>query len=151
LRACSVSASRSSPVAWAATDKVSALRATTVKRARRGVLAAMSVLGLLVVVATLRSSPWPANLFLVIAWLVPVLLPLRGLLAGSRRAYAWATLCVSPYLIAGVTEMIANPALRTFASFITFASLAWFAALIWYLRVTRSETAPRPPVPQAPA
>jgi uncharacterized membrane protein len=151
LRACSVSASRTSPVAWAATDKVSAVRATTVKRARRGVLAAMSVLGLLVVVATLRSSSWPANLFLVIAWLVPVLLPLRGLLAGSRRAHAWATLCVAPYLIAGVTEMIANPALRTFASFITFASLAWFAALIWYLRVTRSETAPRPPVPQAPA
>lgn len=151
MRACSVSASRSSPVAWTATDKVTAPRATTAKRARRGVLAAMSVLGLLVVVATLRSSPWPANLFLVIAWLVPVLLPLRGLFAGSRRTYAWATLCVAPYLIAGVTEIIANPALRTFASFITLASLAWFAALIWYLRVTRSETAPPPSVPQAPA
>ena len=125
--------------------------ATTVKRARCAVLAAMSVLGLLVVIAALRRAPLPANLFLSLGWLVPVLLPLRGVLAGSRRTHAWATLCVAPYIIAGVTETIANPMLRTLAASIVFASLVWFAALIRYLRVTRPQTGPPPPVPQAPA
>lgn len=125
--------------------------ATTVKRARCGVLAAMSVLGLLVVIAALRTAPLPTNLYLSLAWLLPVLLPLRGMLAGSRRTHAWATLCVAPYVIAGVMETIANPTLRPLAASIVFASLAWFAALIRYLRVTRPETDPRPPAPPAPA
>jgi uncharacterized membrane protein len=125
--------------------------ATTVKRARCTVLAAMSVLGLLVVTAALRTAPLPANVYLSLAWLLPVLLPLRGVLAGSRRTHAWATLCVAPYVIAGVMETIANPTLRSLAASIVFASLAWFATLIGYLRVTRPETGPRPPVPPAPA
>ena len=129
----------------------SAPGATSVKRARCGVLAAMSVLGLLVVIAALQTAPLPANLYLSVAWLLPVLLPLRGVLANSRRTHAWATLCVAPYIIAGVMETIANPTLRSLATLIVFASLAWFAALIRYLRVTRPETGPRPPAPPAPA
>jgi len=124
---------------------------TTVKRARCAVLAAMSALGLLVVIAALRTALLPANLYLCLAWLIPLLLPLRGVLAGSRRTHAWATLCVAPYVIAGVMETIANPALRSLAASIVFASLAWFAALIRYLRVTRAGTGPRPPAPPAPA
>ena len=125
--------------------------ATTVKRARCGVLTTMSVLGLLVAIAALRTAPLPTNLYLSLAWLLPVLLPLRGVLAGSRRTHAWATLCVAPYVIAGVMETIANPTLRPLAASIVFASLGWFAALIRYLRVTRPETGARPPAPPAPA
>lgn len=123
----------------------------TATRARRTVLGAMLVLGLLVLAAALYSAPWPANLLLALAWLAPLLLPLPGVLRGSRRTSAWATLCVAPYLIAGVTETIANPALRALAGAIVFAGLAWFAALIRFLRVTRPETGPRPPAPPAPA
>jgi len=111
----------------------------------------MLVLGLLVLAAALGSAPWPASLLLALAWLAPLLLPLPGVLRGSRRTCAWATLCVGPYLIAGVTETIANPALRALAAAIVFAGLAWFVALIRYLRVTRPETGPRPPAPPAPA
>jgi uncharacterized membrane protein len=111
----------------------------------------MSVLGLLVVIAALRTAPWPANLYLSLAWLMPVVLPLRGVLAGSRRTHTWATLCVAPYVIAGVMETIANPTMRSLAASIVFASLVWFAALVRYLRVTRPETGTRPPVPPAPA
>lgn len=125
--------------------------AATATRARRTVLGAMLVLGLLVLAAALYSAPWPANLLLALAWLAPLLLPLPGVLRGSRRTSAWATLCVAPYLIAGVTETIANPALRALAGAIVFAGLAWFAALIRFLRVTRPETGPRPPAPPAPA
>ena len=118
--------------------------------ARRGVLATMSGLGLLVLAAALRSSSWPGNLLLALGWLIPLLLPLRGVLAGSRRTCAWATLCVAPYVIAGVTEIIANPARRTLATAIVLASLAWFAALVLYLRVTRPEPAAQRPDPPAP-
>ena len=62
-----------------------------------------------------------------------------------------STLCVAHYVIAGVMETIANPTLRTLAASIVFASLVWFGALIRYLRVTRPQTGPPPPVPQAPA
>jgi uncharacterized membrane protein len=125
--------------------------ATTAGRARRLVLGAMSLLGLLVLAAALGSAPWPANVLLALACLVPLLLPVRGVLRGSRRTYAWATLCVVPYVVAGVTETIANPALRALAATMVFASLGWFATLIWYLRVTRAEGGPRPPGPPAPA
>jgi uncharacterized membrane protein len=111
----------------------------------------MLVLGLLVLAAAVKSASWPANLLLALPWLAPLLLPLPGVLRRSRRTCAWATLCVVPYLIAGVTEMIANPAMRALAAAIVFAGLAWFAALILYLRVTRPETGPRPPAPTAPA
>jgi len=111
----------------------------------------MLVLGLLVIATALDSAPWPASPLLALAWLVPLLLPLPGVLRGSRRTCAWATLCVGPYLIAGVTETIANPAWRALAAAIVFAGLAWFVALIRYLRVTRPETGPRPPAPPAPA
>ena len=120
-------------------------------QARRGVIATMSAVGLLVLVAALRSASWPANLLLVFAGLILLLLPLRGVLAGSRRACAWATLCVAPYVIAGVTEIIANPARRTIAAGIVFASIAWFAALVRFLRVTRPEVGRWPPDPQAPS
>jgi uncharacterized membrane protein len=125
--------------------------AATGTRARRTVLGAMLVLGLLVLAAALELAPWPAGLLLALAWLAPLLLPLAGVLRGSRRTCAWATLCVAPYLIAGVTETIANPALRALAAAIVFAGLAWFAALIRYLRVTRPATGARPPAPPAPA
>lgn len=90
-----------------------------------------------VVVAALRSSDWPASLALACALLVPLLLPLPGLLRSQRRTHAWATLCVAPYFIYGMTEVIANPAVRGMAGAILFASLALFVALVSYLRLTR--------------
>jgi uncharacterized membrane protein len=114
-------------------------------RARRGVVAAMAGLAMLVTAAAVWSTPWPASLGAAVAWLIPLLLPLRGVIAGSRRAYAWATLCVTPYVVAGMTETIANPALRPLAAAIVLAGLAWFATLVRYLRVTRRDEVPAAP------
>jgi uncharacterized membrane protein len=69
--------------------------------------------------------------------LLPLLLPLPGILRGTPRTFAWATLCVAPYFVYGLTEVVANPALRVAAGAILFASLAWFASLVYGLRVTR--------------
>jgi uncharacterized membrane protein len=111
--------------------------ATTTSRARGAVLTAAALLAAAVVGAAVRHGAGPERLLLAAVWLVPLLLPMRGLFAGRRRAHAWATLCVLPYLVFAVAEMIANPAARTAAAAVAFASLVWFAALVAYLRVTR--------------
>jgi uncharacterized membrane protein len=95
------------------------------------------VLGACVVGAALPAFAWPGSLVRLAVLLVPLLLPLPGLLRGQRRTYAWATLCVTPYFIYGLTEVIANPAVRVPAGAILFASLAWFVTLVDYLRATR--------------
>ncbi len=107
-------------------------------RARRAVLATYGILAASVCAAAVASAAWPGTVLLAAGLLVPLLLPLPGLLRGERRAHAWATLCVAPCFIYGITEAVANPAVRTLAAAILFASLAHFAALVAWLRVTRA-------------
>ena len=76
---------------------------------------------------------------------------LRGLWRRSRRACAWATLCVAPYFAYGTTEVIANPAVRNVAGAILFTSLAWFVSLVYCLRVSRPASPARPPGQDASA
>jgi len=114
--------------------------------ARIAPLASAGVLAACVTLATLRSAPWPAALGWTAAVLVPLLLPVPGLLRGRRTAYAGATLCVTPYLVYGLTEVIANPATRAVAAVILVASFAWFVALVNYLRLTRPGRRPRSPL-----
>jgi uncharacterized membrane protein len=110
------------------------------RRARRWVLGTWALLGLCVGAALLSASS-PGSALAAAALLIPWLLPLRGLLRGDRRTHAWATLCVAPYFVYGVTETVANPAVRTAAGAILFASLAHFVALVIYLRATRTPQA----------
>jgi uncharacterized membrane protein len=105
--------------------------------ARAVALATAAVLAACVAAASLRSAPWPENLGWTIALLLPVAAPIPGIVRGVRRTYAWATLCVAPYFVYGITEVIANPAVRGAASAILFASLAWFIALVACLRLSR--------------
>jgi uncharacterized membrane protein len=104
--------------------------------ARRAALATAGLLAACVVAAAWPGA-WPSGLVLTALLLVPVLLPLPGLIAGRRRTCAWATLCVTPYFVYGLTELIANPAVRLPAAAILFASLAWFVALVACLRLSR--------------
>ncbi len=105
--------------------------------ARRWALAATALVAACVAAAALLSASWPASALRAVLLLLPVLLPLRGIALGRRRAYAWATLCVTPYFLYGLTEVIANPALRATAGAILFASLAWFVTLVIGLRAAR--------------
>jgi uncharacterized membrane protein len=108
---------------------------------QRGALLVLALLAILVVASATRAADWPASAALAVALLVPLALPVRGLLRGDRRTSAWATLCVIPYFVYGLTETIANPAARYAAGAILFASLALFVLLIAYLRVTRPDAA----------
>jgi len=70
---------------------------------------------------------------------VPLLAPLPGLLKGKRYTHSWATLCVLPYFVVGVTEAVANMASRRWSLALLGAALLWFFAMISYLRASKSE------------
>ena len=105
--------------------------------ARLGALAVLALLAVLVAASALQGASWPSAAAVAAVLLVPLALPVPGLVRGDRRTSAWATLCVIPYFIYGLTETIANPAVRYAAGAILFASLALFVLLIAHLRVTR--------------
>lgn len=117
------------------------MTAQRLRRARAVALGTAAVLAVCVAAASLRSAPWPVNLGWTIALLLPVAAPIPGMVRGTRRTYAWATLCVAPYFMYGITEVIANPAVRGAAAAILFASFAWFVTLVAYLRLSRGTQA----------
>jgi uncharacterized membrane protein len=109
--------------------------------AHRWVIGTLALVGVCVCAAVIRSAGWPGNVLVGGVLLVPLLLPLRGLLRGDRRTHAWATLCIAPYLVYGITESVANPAVRAAAAGILLASLAHFVSLVAYLRLSRRPSA----------
>ncbi|HQR48704.1 MAG TPA: DUF2069 domain-containing protein [Steroidobacteraceae bacterium] len=107
---------------------------------RRCALAALVALASFSAAAVLM--PWSGVPSAVLGALLlpPLLMPLRGMLRGDRRTYAWATLCAVPGFVYGITEAVANPAMRWLAALVLGSSIAFFLALVAFLRVTR----PRP-------
>jgi len=85
----------------------------------------------------LRDAPLLVRAAVALGLSVPLLAPLPGLIRANRRTFAWATLCVIPYFIVGITESIANPAGRFWSGSCLALSLLLFVGLIAYLRTTR--------------
>ena len=85
----------------------------------------------------LRDALQLARAAVALGLSVPLLAPLPGLIRANRRTFAWATLCVIPYFIVGITESIANPAGRFWSGSCLALSLLLFVGLIAYLRTTR--------------
>lgn len=80
-----------------------------------------------------------ADVVLIAALTLPLWVALPRLLAGNRRAYAWMTLAVTPFLVVAITEAVANPAARAWAALCLFVSFALFVLLVGYLRATRQQ------------
>lgn len=83
------------------------------------------------------------KLLLCVVLTCPLWAPLRGLMKRDRRTFAWATLCVIPYFILGVTEAVANPERRVWPGLCLALALAIFVLLILYLRVSGRESRAR--------
>jgi uncharacterized membrane protein len=92
---------------------------------------------------------------IVIAWIIEpavsglrigiaalVTLPLwawtPALWRGSRKSFAAMTLCVVPYMVGALTELIANPDARVWASTALLVAFTLFVLLIVFLRLTRA-------------
>jgi uncharacterized membrane protein len=65
---------------------------------------------------------------------LPLLLPLPGLLGGSRRALGAAPMALAPALALAITEILANPPARPIAAASLALAFAAFAGIIAALR-----------------
>ena len=107
-------------------------------RARSVALLLLAVLMVDAALAVRLEAGGPVStVVLGVFLLAPLALPLPGLVRRNRRAYAWATLCLTPHFVYGLTELVANPALRSVAAVMLVLSLALMGALVAYLRLTR--------------
>ena len=62
--------------------------------------------------AVLPAPAGSGNAWLALGLALPLLLPLKGVLAGSLRSMTWAGYLALLYLVIGVMEAWANPAQR---------------------------------------
>lgn len=113
--------------------------------ARVSTLTVAGIFALIAVVVAwqLSNAISPESMLTAAVLTCPLWAPLRGLLKRSRRTYAWATLCVIPYFILGVTEAVANPERRIWAGLCLVIALGLFVLLILYLRLTNPQRAAR--------
>jgi uncharacterized membrane protein len=109
---------------------------TQQQRVRYYVLATWTLLFVLVCVRQLQQALTLKQLGWALLFSLPLLITLPGLLQGKRYTHTWATLCVLPYFVIGITEAVANNLLRNWALLLLGASLLWFFALLAFLRVT---------------
>lgn len=106
------------------------------RRMRLCVISSWVALVLLVAWQQLHEMITLNNLGWTLFFSLPLLAPLHGLLKGNRYTYAWATLCVLPYFIIGISESVSNPSIRNWALSLLGCSLLWFFALLGFLRLT---------------
>lgn len=102
------------------------------------------------------SLSGPARVFALLATVVPLALPLPGLVRARRNTYRWATLTLVPAMIWALTELIANPAVRAVAAVVGLAGFLALAALVAALRTLPASDPARadisaPRAPRAPA
>jgi uncharacterized membrane protein len=97
--------------------------------------------GLFIVVAGgltkwVMAAPSVARVAGSVLMLIPLVLPAHGVWRRKRRTFAWGTLCLVPYIVAGITEVIASPENRDWATGCLLLSFGAFVAFIAYLRVS---------------
>jgi len=113
--------------------------------ARRCVITCLLLLAASSAAAILVPWSGTSSAILALALLPPLLAPIGGIARGDRRTHAWATLCVVPGFLYGLTESVANPGRRPLAALVLGSSLLLFFALVAYLRVSRPPTVPQVP------
>ena len=96
----------------------------------------------------LRLAPLrPGGSWLVLK-VLPLLLPLMGLLRGRRYTFKWSSLLVWAYMVEGALRAASDPGPSARLAVLELAlGAAFFAAAVAYLRATRGEAhspSPRP-------
>ncbi|HYM33926.1 MAG TPA: DUF2069 domain-containing protein, partial [Steroidobacteraceae bacterium] len=79
------------------------------RRWRLATLASVAMLMIIVIAWQLTPTANVEHLVLAFVFCIPLVAPLAGLWRGKRYTYRWATLCVIPYFVIGLTEVIADP------------------------------------------
>ena len=108
---------------------------------RLGACAATLLLLALVLWWTMLA-PSPPRILAGVVLALPLAVGMPFLYASKRRSYAWMTLGLTPSLVLALTEVVANPAMRSWAALVLLDVIVAFALLVAYLRVTSSSSLP---------
>jgi uncharacterized membrane protein len=94
------------------------------------------------VVRWIVIAPSTPRIVVGVALALPLAVGIPFLYSAYRRSYAWMTLALAPSLVLALTEVVANPAMRSWAALVLLVVIAAFALLVTYLRATRSSSPP---------
>lgn len=86
-------------------------------------------------------SPFKERSLFMILLIVPLLVPLHGMLKNNLYTYKWASMLCCLYFVHGVMESWANPAARWLAIIELTLSLCWFIFSIAWIKAHRTEIA----------
>ena len=74
------------------------------------------------------------NPYWVLALVLPLLFPIKGLVLDRRYTYKWIGFLALFYFCVGISELVANPNLKIYALLTTVFSTALFFTSIFYAR-----------------
>ncbi|MFT6988949.1 MAG: putative membrane protein [Paraglaciecola sp.] len=80
-----------------------------------------------------------STLFTVLFWIVPILLPAKGLIEGKPYTYAWTNFIVMYYLLHGLTAVYAVEGERLFALVEIILCTTLFTGCSFYARMRGRE------------
>ena len=83
------------------------------------------------------ALPWmtnPQGNNWLLALVLPLLIPLKGLLGNQRYTYKWIGFLTLLYFCIGISELVSNPQLRLYGFGTSIASMLLFLASIYYAR-----------------
>ena len=83
------------------------------------------------------ALPWmtnPQGGYWLLALVLPLLIPLKGLLGNQRYTYKWIGFLTLLYFCIGISELVSNPQLRLYGFGTSIASMLLFLASIYYAR-----------------
>ena len=80
------------------------------------------------------------NWLLAVVATIPLMLPLKGLLAGSLRSMTWAGYLVMLYLLIGVMEAWSNPPQRVPALAQTFLVVIFVGGVLAFSRTSHHQS-----------
>jgi len=92
------------------------------------------LLSWLTLVGLQLSLPLLTTNYWLLLLVLPLLIPLRGLLGDRRYTYKWIGFVTLLYFCIGISESFSNPELRLYGFATTIASTSLFLASIYYAR-----------------
>jgi uncharacterized membrane protein len=82
-----------------------------------------------------------SRLVIATVLVVPLLLPLNGMLKNRRYTFKWAGFLAMLYFCIGVSESFANDDLRLYGSLTLVLSIVFFFSTIYYSRFLKHQQA----------
>ena len=97
----------------------------------------ISLLSWATLISLQMALPWmmqPEGSLWLLLLVLPLLIPLKGLLSNQRYTYKWIGFLTLLYFCIGISELVSNPQLRSYGVGTSVASMLLFLSSIYYAR-----------------